>query len=98
MLLGLTFANVFIFVSIQLLSLPCNAVVNINCTSLDLSDIACGYHVIKVIDNYINVEQNYSKYLPPISDYSKLPITVDVTMGLNHLPSVDVLAGTIEVL
>ena len=93
----LNFAFFLIFLWIQLLLRPCDAFVNINCTSLGISDIECGYYVIKVVDTYINVDQNYSKYLPPISNYGNLPITVNVTMGLNHIPSVDVLAGTVEV-
>ena len=70
---------------------------DINCTAEGLKDTACGYYIIKTINTYINQDEMYSRGLSPVMSALDLPVIVNVSMGLNHIPDIDMLAGTVQV-
>ena len=74
-----------------------SARIDINCTALKIQDTECAYQVIKVLNTFINVDGNYSSYISPVASMYDLPMEVNVTMRLNHIPDVDVLQGTVQV-
>ena len=87
----------FLVVAVIATFFCCVTSIHINCTAVGLVDTACGYYIIKTINEFINQDESYSRELPPVLSALDLPINVNASMGLNHIPSVDMLAGTVQV-
>ena len=78
-------------------ALNVNALIDINCTAHSLTGIDCEYYIVKRIGEYINIEKMYSSRTPPVLSKSHLPMVVNASMGLNHMPTVSMLEGTVHI-
>ena len=85
------------FLILTILTIQISALIDVNCTALGIFDTHCEYSVINAINKYINQDLNYSKKVPPRINKNELPILVNATMGLNHIPDVSMLEGTLTI-
>lgn len=69
----------------------------IDCVQLNLVDHDCACFILKSLDKFINIDKNYSNEIPPVKSALEYPVRVNVSMGLNHIPDVNMLAGTVRV-
>lgn len=86
-----------LFVASSIFCVVNSASLTINCTSEGLLDTECGYHILKTINAFINMDKSYSSNLPPVTSALDLPVVVNASLGLNHISHVDMLEGTVQV-